>query len=153
MTTKKLFAVIAFALTSCVEQENLNYSYIDPKLEKYFQLFINEAKQRNIPIYINNPKLKLGTISGASGITIRKKEMIIIDSLSDAWTTQPEQLLFHELGHLYLHRDHDNSINEKGQPKSIMNQYRLPLYDYLGGDFMPILGERKKFIDELFSTI
>ena len=57
-----------------------------------------------------------------------------------------EELVFHELGHCALNRDHiegmDNLLG-KSQPKSIMNPYILPADDYLR--------MRDYYISELFN--
>ena len=56
------------------------------------------------------------------------------------WTINRESLVFHELGHSYLGRGHDDAILDNGYYKSIMNTYVISY----GPDM------RDYYIDELF---
>ncbi len=49
----------------------------------------------------------------------------------DKWTDNIREVqVLHELGHCALHREHDNSKQDNGLPKSIMNKYGIGgLYD------------------------
>jgi Zn-dependent peptidase ImmA (M78 family) len=147
---KTIIALSAFVLSSCFYSGmDDDVSRIDPQLKPYFDSFIAECKARGIAVYPNCPKIVFGQLSG-SGMTYHNTETIVINPSSDAWSMQPEQLVFHELGHLYLHRDHMNKVDDMNEPVSIMSE-QLPFYNvnFMGPQIFR--HSRAHFMDELFS--
>jgi hypothetical protein len=75
-----------------------------------------------------------------NGLTIGKctrwsigERQIEIDQAywQDPTTTENEKisLIFHELGHCDLNRNHDESLRQDGYPKSLMCPYNLSFFD------------------------
>lgn len=67
---------------------------------------------------------------------------------------QFEALVFHELGHCILGREHDNSTLPNGELKSLMNQHDLGVYSScvyaVGSDPCDLRFKRTYYLDELF---
>lgn len=144
--------IFILALTSCSQIPDDDYTYIDPKLKPHWEAFLKEASQRRVTIEYTNPKIIFGDLKGkAAGMAYHNTETIVIDSVYDAWLIQPEQLLFHELGHLYLHREHDDRLDCYNLPVSIMHYNRLPFYNSRFGQTF-FMYDRKYYMDELFEV-
>jgi len=106
------------------------YQYIQPEISVYVESFVNEAKIRGQIIDVSTLKIAFGNIEGnAHGVTYPTHHQIQIDSSKSEWKNIPECLIYHELGHLYLHRDHDDSLLKNGNPKSIMGGEQTPVYE------------------------
>ncbi len=71
-----------------------------------------------------------------------------VELSTSAWTsgsdTFREMLLFHELGHCLLGRDHKNSKLSNGQPESVMNSYIFDTRIYTAN--------RDGYLKELFTA-
>lgn len=128
-----------------------DYYRVDPILKPYLDTFVSEARKRGVSIdpHANNLKLVFGKLnSGVAGITDSDYNLIVIDSSTSNWRNAKENTVWHELGHLYLHRGHDNSILENGDPKSIMNDGRnTPKFERVN------TYKREYYINELFSSM
>lgn len=121
---------------------------IDPILEQYVQKFLAEAKIRgqhynpqHIHVKVNN---FLSVKCACDGLTIAHDSLVYIDPNSSNWILDPEFLIYHELGHLLLKREHrDMEIN--GYAISLMHTNA-------------IIGQlenkelRKLYVDELFDS-
>lgn len=140
-----LFAVAA--LSSCSSIMDDDYSRIDPKIRPYVIQFVKEAEARGVAVDTFN--LKVNFVSelsgGAQGRTFHESHSIIILESSYGWKNTPSTLVFHELGHLYLNREHDNTILYD-QVKSIMSSEYDPDFDDAEKKF-----KRQYYIDELFN--
>lgn len=119
------------------------YSVIPPDSKLIVDQFFKIAHEKGVrvdpmalKIYYVNGGLE-GFVAGKATIS---KEIINIDTTSTAWIVNPESVLFHELGHIYLHRGHDDASID-GHAKSIMNTY--------GVSYWPKI--RQYYIDELFN--
>lgn len=141
----KTTIVLLLFLSACSSMDD-DYRRIDTGLRPFLKEFIKEAELRGVQIDTSNLKLTFsGHISGgAQGRTWYDTHSIMIDSTSSDWGDASTTLVFHELGHLYLRREHDNGeIN--GHLKSIMNGPYSPIFE----------GEkayrRKYYVDELFN--
>jgi hypothetical protein len=118
-------------------------------------MFLNEAQKRNHNIKLDEEGITLqfgdtkqnGKVYG--GITWNETRSISINK--DYWNNAAEEyrefIIFHELGHLLLKRDHLSTLWSNGEAKSLMYSYDN---SYALG-FPVFQGFRKKYyFDELF---
>jgi hypothetical protein len=145
-------AALAILLSSCfysgMDDES---TYVDPKLQPYLDSFIEEAKARGIVVTPVYPKISFSTTINKSGVSYRNTETILINPNSDSWQMQPEQLVFHELAHQYLHREHVDSMDEFNEPVSLMHSDNLPFYNvnFMGPQIFR--HSRAHYMNELFA--
>jgi hypothetical protein len=163
MQKKILIACIIFIL-GCEKKNNFVYN-VSAEFEPYVQKFITEAKTRGLNININNLILKYdSTISpsycATSNVTSLQNDVqkIILINPRKCWqnNAQLETLIFHELGHCILGRNHDTSLMPKGDPKTIMCPDNLTIYSpcvYSIGSPCDFLYRRGYYIDELFNSL
>ena len=163
MLRKILIACIILSL-GCKKNENLNFAYNVPaEFEPYIQKFIAEAKTRGESISIDNLIIKYdSTLSlqycATSNVTSKRNDIqrIILFNTHKCWqnSDQLECLIFHELGHCILGREHDSSLMPKGDAKTIMFPDDIALYSscvYNVGSTCDFLYRRPYYIDELFN--
>lgn len=142
-------------MTSCIAGSLLGYE--EPKeLDKYLQEFTSAASERGYNLKIPD-KLKVKLVDKIEGRnTIRGNCMndipMVIRLEKDYWmeadSTQKKILLFHEFGHCFLNRRHNNRILPNGEWKSLMRGGRLPENRSYTINFR---GFRKEYYwDELF---
>ncbi|MFI5131959.1 MAG: hypothetical protein ACHQFX_18280 [Chitinophagales bacterium] len=158
---KNLLFVCIFLSLGC--QKNNDFVYDVPQeFEPYVKRFITEAAARGHQISINNLIIKYELSSTpfcatsnviTSGNDVQK--IISIQSLI-CWQNdvQLETIIFHELGHCILGREHETSLMPKGDPKSIMYPDNATLYTpcvYPIGSPCDLLYRRAYYIDELFN--
>ncbi len=144
----KLIAVICLALTSCSDFIDDDYRRVDAPLETYIQVFKVEAKTRGIVIDDSRLKLMFGNTHGKGAVTDHSRNSITVDSTTVNWRVNPEEVIYHEFGHLFLHRGHDDTtltdtLNNV-VPKSLMSTKASVKYS-------KILSRRSYYIDELFN--
>lgn len=160
---KSLFflPILIFLITSCdrnevepilLEEEN---TAIQAELRPYFNRFIEEGAERGFQIDLE--------IAGITGVIqdIDREHVagtctygthtpgdIVIDS--DFWFNSTalwkEMVIFHELGHCYLHRDHLETAHANGICTSIMRSGAEDCRDNYNSN------TRETYIDELFSN-
>lgn len=129
--------------TMKVEEElEVRPAYVAPELEVYLEEFIDLADTYNVPLDLDGFVLMLGTVSrldnggscdGANGVVVIDRE--VYDLLLRAcyrgtgrfedWRLKV--LIFHQLGHCLLGRDHRNDIGDDGFPVSIMHEHAIPI--------------------------
>lgn len=146
-------------LGSCKDEPN-RYE-VDPQLDPYLQLFLQEGSKRGVNIDVKGNGL-LMEFTDLTGLTIglcTYQDPLLVQIDQDYWTetTQYEDqenlrqnVVFHELGHGLLNRSHNNSLLENYEWKTIM----------CGGDNVDgrdwavnFNGYRKEYyLDELFNT-
>ena len=161
MRTTLLVAFI-LVLVGCKKKVEFVYQ-VPQELEPYVQKFISEAKVRGRDIIINNLIIQYDNSTSfpycaasnvvSSGNDVQK---IITVNGHMCWqnTVQLETLIFHELAHCILGRDHDMSLLPKGDPKSIMYTGDLTMYSpcvYALADSCNRFYRRGYYIDELFN--
>lgn len=131
--------------TSCYSGMDDDYTYIQPEIRPYYDRFILEAQKRGIDLDTYGVKIAFGPMShdGQQGVTSYRHNEVKIDSSSYKWKSHPESLIFHELGHLLLHRGHNNKRVDFN-PTSIMDSHEIPEYE-LGREDL-----REYYLDELF---
>lgn len=128
--------------------------FIDSRLNDYFESFKNEAVKRNIQIDFEEMGID-GYIQSIRESGVAGQCQTYVDGSSrvqispsywrGASDLEREFLVFHELGHCALKRDHLDEANEDGTCMSMMNS---------GGEFCLVnysAFTREQYIEELFS--
>ena len=128
---------------------------VPPGAEIFVQRFVAEAKQRGRDIEVDNLIVNLKddiTHDGDAycGCSQEKKGQKIIDINTSrfCWTSGDlyrEAIMFHELGHTLLERDHDDSKLPNGDWASLMSSGLLDYYVYDSVQY-----KRNYYLDELF---
>ncbi|MEP7320914.1 MAG: hypothetical protein ABI761_03305 [Saprospiraceae bacterium] len=165
--TKKIIPIIylltiAFSLSDCRKDiSNLvgdeptegTYPNVNEALWPFFMRFENEASLRNISVDLRDARIT-GVISdiptnhvlGQCSYSSAEPKKLTIDL--PFWNTSSdlgkEFVIFHELGHCYLGRLHDESKDSQGICKSIMRSGLEDCRD----NYTSLT--RKKYLDELF---
>lgn len=141
------------ALESEEEIQEAIYNNVDERLWLYFQEFESQATQRGLSFDLND----FGTTGEISGIhedgvagtcqygTHINHVTVDIDYWNRANNLQREFVIFHELGHCVLGRDHEEGAFNNGICISIMRSGLGDCNDAY------INQNRDYFIDELFS--
>ncbi len=147
---KHLFLLLIVCCSCAYSGLDDDYSHIDPILKPYLDDFKKEAKSRKIELSLETIKLSFGVLHGPAGVTYYNINAIVIDSTTINWAKNPEEVVFHEFGHLLLHRGHDNGTMIETQngnivAKSIMSESASIKYS---ND--PIV-KRPFYIEELFN--
>ncbi len=148
-----LWLAVSYAVTSCTTVNVFNdrlkqLTYVDSAFQDTYENFFLEANNSGIrigpskiTIIFGNPKSKENP--NAIGICSHEDNLIVIEKQTwDKYDARDkEQLLFHELGHCLLNRDHC-SLKDSDNIVSIMYPNMLPSDLYKS--------KRKAYIDELF---
>lgn len=128
-----LIFCLSNSIAACGQPESLKkQSYIEPEFEYFVDLFELEQKV-NVDIEIKFAKLELPAVGMCYYYQYENgsREFVNIEIDPDYWQitseTKKEVLLFHELGHCVLGRDHDEQRVYYTVPKSIMYPY---LFDF-----------------------
>lgn len=137
--------LITISLTGCFSSiMDDEYTLVDPKIKPHYDKFMEEATLRGIKFNTTNVKINFGPTGGVAGTTFHKNSRIVIDSTSVNWRLNPESLIFHELGHLLLVREHEDKwlkgIDNKNYSGSIMNEF--------GSNYSE--DKREYYVNELF---
>lgn len=167
---KKAFTFLFILLILACQKQSIEptvYS-IDKDLEVYIKSFINEANKRGIEIKAENLILKFGSTSEeicgqCSKLPTSGQRTIIINNDMVCWKTAVDQnreaLVFHELGHCMLDRNHRDENFPNDIPVSIMNSnfqvsglYEPCIYVISGDTSCNKTSRRTYYIDELFNA-
>lgn len=123
-----LIFCLSSSITACGQPESLKTHYIEPEFEYFVDLF--ELEQNvDVNIEIKFAKLELPAVGMCYYYQYENgtREFVNIEIDPDYWQltseTKKEVLLFHELGHCVLGRDHDEQRIYYTVPKSIMYPY------------------------------
>ena len=159
---KKILIACIIIVVGC--QKKIDFVYNVPQeFEPYVQKFITEAKARGHNISINNLIIQYEDSQSfqycaASNVISSQNDVqkIIYVKAQQCWqnNTQLETLIFHELGHCILGRDHDMNLMPKGDPRSIMYAGDITLYSpcvYALSDSCNKFYRRTYYLDELFN--
>lgn len=151
-------AFVSLIFTSCSTINIINSRltkliYVDSAIKPYVQRFIEDARKRKVSI----PEMSRTTV--VFGTTRTKDEPITVGFCDDVqgwpfitvseadWAYsddyEKEQLVFHELGHCVLGRDHCD-VTRNDQPVSIMEVD-------LGRSAQAYKTRREEFVNELFN--
>ncbi|PZR37512.1 MAG: hypothetical protein DI538_12475 [Azospira oryzae] len=143
-----LVLIVAIGLSGCFSEAEEPETYIDPELSGYVTTFFEEAAKRGISIEDKNFRIGFGSVEGeAQGMTYYATRSIVIEKESEGYKLIPEALVYHELGHLFLHRTHDDSMigQQYKCAKSLMDS-RLQIN---GGQWY--VNRRAYYVSELFN--
>ena len=151
LLTTTYILLISLLLSTCKKEPLILkvYPNVPKKLCLYFQIFEQEASMRGIEVDLSksNISVRLANINGAIGLcNMHEKKEIIIDQnfwdRSNHW--KRELIVFHELGHCFLNRKHNNELMDNGTCASIMRSGRDGCIDFYTEQTREIL------LDELF---
>jgi hypothetical protein len=162
---KKVLIACLIIISGCKKKNNFSFVYsVPPEFELHVERFIAEGNSRGHYISINNliiqydSSLSLRYCAQSNIISSQNdvQKIISINARVKCWQNdeQLEALIFHEMGHCILGRDHDISLLPKGYPKSMMYPDDITLYSpcvYVIGDSCNKLYRRSYYIDELFN--
>lgn len=121
-----------------------DYRYIEPLLVEHVNNFVAEGKKRGVDIDTWNLKMHFRKLEGIAGIAYHSQNEIFIDSTTVHWKKNPEEVIFHELAHIYLYREHDDSLIGTKVYKSLMTVHGTIKYARNPE-------RRKYYLDELFN--
>jgi len=151
-----------FLSPGCQKKNDFVYD-VPREFEPHVRQFIAEAAARGQQISIANliiryelsPTVMFCATSNVISTGNEVQKIISIKSTT-CWQneTQLETIIFHELGHCILGRDHENSLMPKGDPQSIMFLDNSELYSpctNTTGSSCDLLYRRAYYIDELFN--
>lgn len=146
LTVSVICIVVGFIVQGCFV---FDPHEIDPELMPYLEHFKQEAAERGHRF--NYARLRLVFDDGldVQGHTNRATRTIKINPRSDGYRMNPEALVFHELGHLYLDRDHVVTLINK-RAVSIMNSNADPVYHTVSGGSLHF--RREYYVNELFDS-
>ncbi len=117
---------------------------VDAAFTAQYFAFVNEAQVQGIEINTDDITIEFGDTGTAIGVckTPKSHPAIVIDKTYWEASTDSfkEQLIFHELGHCILKRNHTRDEID-GRPKSIMNPNSLRQYEEF----------RSYYVHELFN--
>jgi hypothetical protein len=161
---KNVLIVCVIILIGCSRENDFTPVLDVPgEFQPYIDSFVAAASERGHKITINNLIIAYdSSISNAycaySNITTSRnnvQKIIYINPHIHCWQNnrQLETLLFHEMGHCILGREHDTSLLPNGDPKSIMIPGDVSLYApcvYPIDDSCNQLYKRDYYLDELF---
>ena len=149
--------IIAFVLVCTISctVEDQNHYYVAPELESFVNSFYNRASELGLKLQRNNVSVALGTLAytneihGSNGMTnantgITLDVNFVTQKLSTGSRTdsiQVEYVVFHELGHFLLHRNHLSTGHY-----TIMTAQSFYL-----GDYRSYPEKRETLIRELFN--
>ena len=148
------------SLTSCqkenVEPEtntNLEFANVDPALWPFYSAFESEALSRGFEFDLNAlrvsgkiEEIHQENVAGSCRFGSNIDNAVTIDQTfwNRSSSLYKEFVVFHELGHCVLLRDHDESTDAQGRCLSIMRSGTTQCTDSYS------LQNRDRFIDELF---
>ena len=157
-----LFFIIAFA--GCEKDDFEPVYNVPEEFQPIIDTFIIEAKQRGLNYNITNlivtydETLDISYCATCNDKSNANAQKIIAINTTRCWNNdlQKETLLFHELGHCFLGRDHDATVLPNGDPKSMMIKNNLSIYSpcvYAFGevDNCNFVYKRTYYINELFN--
>ena len=153
----QIVLLAGLTLTGCKEPDSVKeFPGVDERLHSYFELFEEEARARGLEIDLLERTLSAEVMEiqgdGVAGQcqygqnSILDNHIVIDESflLSNASDLLKELVVFHELGHCYLQRDHREDTYPTGACISIMRSGVGDCRDNYTNAF------RATYIDELF---
>lgn len=163
MRAGALLILLLFSI-SCSNESFEPVYEVPEEFEPIVEQFITEAKTRGYDLTINNLIISYSDeiealYCGKCNSKAPNDEIQKIISINPTvcWMNdyQKEALIFHELGHCFLLRDHDNSTLPNGDPKSMMVKNNLSVYSpcvyAIGGTTeCNFVFKRDYYLDELF---
>ncbi len=157
-------AMIIIWLSACQKEEHSFVSEIHGDFKPMVDSFQMEAYRRGLRIDLTNLIVDYSTDLGETLCgqcnsrepLDKKQKIILINAHLVCWdhAQELEALIFHELGHCILRREHLSDTLPNGDPKSLMIDGDLTVYAPCRYVFGPVdcnnVHKRKYYIDELF---
>jgi hypothetical protein len=147
-----LVAILIFIFNAC--KQNIDPAPIPVEVQDDFKIyvdrFISEGALRGKKVDLSGYKVSYGdTLKYYCGYGFYDKKQVIIRA--DCWKVlkelDKEILMFHELGHAYLGRLHNNDLLDNGNFKTMMfDGVQFGVYS----EYTP--EKRKYYLDELFNS-
>ena len=161
-----ILCVLFLLVNSCKKESNKNFVVdIAPDFRAVVDSFVKAATDRNYSITIDNLIIKYDSAldsrhcaaANVISSTNNVQKTILVNDKIKCWQNgrQLETLLFHEMGHCLLGRDHLSDRLPNGDQKSIMISGDILLYApcaYPIGSDCNVLYKREYYLDELFNT-
>ena len=163
---RRLLPFLLLLMVFSCEENNPrpNVFQIDEALMPYLETFLAEADRRGLTFGNENLVMEFGTApkEACGQCTIVEnggQRTIVIVQNSFCWLDVPienrEAIIFHELGHCLLVRNHREDKLPIGAPASIMysqneGPYNPCIYDLEGDNSCNKTARRPYYIDELF---
>ena len=163
MTHFNVIRIIAFSflitLVACGKDEsiqlNKEYQGVEAELWSYFEKFEAEAADRGLVIDLaavgitgSIEKIHAHGTVGLCNHRLDQPNHVIIDV--EFWATAnenaKEMIVFHELGHCYLERGHNDDKKNNGTCASIMRSGRGGCIDFYTNS------NKRNYLDELYSN-
>jgi hypothetical protein len=148
--------MIIISIFSCQKEQalvNSQFSNVDPELWTYYSSFEAEAAQRGLEYDLNTlqisgeiKEIHEDGVAGSCKFGSHINNEVTIDKSfwNNSSDLYKEFVVFHELGHCVLLRDHEESADGSGRCLSIMRSGLTNCKDSY------TLQNRKRFLDELF---
>lgn len=163
---RKIWIVCLIILLGCQAKNDFTpVLNIPAEFQPYVDSFVAAALERGYNMTINNLIIRydssLSNVYCAnSNITSAENDvqkMISLNPNIKCWqnSRQLETLIFHEMGHCILGRQHDKTLLPNGNPKTIMYPDNIGLYApcaYPINDSCNQLYKRDYYLDELFDA-
>jgi len=145
------FTLLTVVLNGCVKSET--EAFVDNDLQEYFERFEAEAVSRGVTVNLSAAEIEgyidnIANPNIAGQCTHNSNEPNVVTIDRNFWSgyndLEKEYLVFHELGHCYLGREHLEAINFNGTCFSIMNSGTIPCRSNYSNR------TRSDYLDELF---
>lgn len=146
MRATLLFIISAAIFLAC-DDDPKPPGFKDPALIEYLNAFIEQAKKHNVRLLsVDALNVVFGQVSNACGrYDPDTHEVTIVPYCWDAFPeSSRESLMFHELGHALLKRDHKSDLLPNGDFASLMTPDPVTLYNEYTAR------KRDYYFDELF---
>lgn len=162
----KIFVIASFVFFLGCQHENDFVPVLDIPAEfrPYVDSFVVAASERGVNITLDNliitydSSLSVAYCANSNVISSQNniQKIIFLNPYIKCWqnSRQLETLIFHEMGHCILGREHDVSLLPNGDEKSIMYPDNVSLYApcaYPISDTCNQLYKRDYYLDELFN--
>lgn len=145
--------VLQFSCSSNEEQTNIQFQNVESELWPHFSAFEQEAQRRGFDFDLNALRISgmvdqihEDNVAGSCryGSHIDNEVTIDVDFWNRSSYLLREFVVFHELGHCVLLRDHNESSDVQGRCLSIMRSGLTNCRDSYSSQ------NRNRFLDELF---
>lgn len=164
LTLLTISTLIGCQRDSDSQPEPVQYT-VPAEVEPFIQAFRNEAQKRNNAVSTANLIITFGTtqsgdVCGQCLLQSGKTPRITLNNDAFCWQQasqyERECLIFHELGHCLLKREHKTNRFPNGAFVSLMNPDNVDVYATcrypIGGDECDKRPRRDYYIDELFDS-
>ncbi|MDN5201303.1 hypothetical protein QQ008_08020 [Fulvivirgaceae bacterium BMA10] len=157
-----MFLSILIVLQSCSKDQEMvaptpvKFSKVEAPLRPFFQRFEDEAAKRGITVDLTAEgivgeieEISRQHVAGQCSYSFNRPGRVTVDETfwNNSSSLFREFIVFHELGHCYLNRDHLEDAFNNGVCKSIMRSGTGDCFDAYATN------SRDYYIDELFSTV